>query len=62
MNRIKKYFFYCQFKNCIRVILNTHHINTNYLVEFLERITPENILISLHELLRANLMQNLTIK
>jgi clathrin heavy chain len=52
---------YTDINDIKRVILNTHHINPNYLVEFLGRMIPENILISLHELLRANPMQNLNI-
>lgn len=52
---------YTDINDIKRVILQTHMINPNYIVDFLGRLTPENILICLHELLRNNPMQNLNL-
>ena len=41
-----------------RVILNTHVINPQFLVEYFARLTPENLLLCLQELMKHNPMQN----
>lgn len=52
---------YTDINDIKRVILHTHLINPNYLIEYLGRMTPENCLICLHELLKHNPMQNLNV-
>jgi len=41
-----------------RVCLNTHVINPQFLVEYFARLTPENLLVCLTEMMKHNPMQN----
>jgi clathrin heavy chain len=52
---------YSDINDIKRVVLNTHSINPIFLVEFFGRLSPENTLVCLQELMKHNQMQNLGI-
>lgn len=52
---------YTDINDIKRIIVNSHLINSTFLLDYLGRLIPENLLICLHELLRANPMQNFQI-
>ena len=52
---------YTDMNDIKRVILNTHLIQPQYLTEYFGRLSPENTLICLHELMKHNQMQNFQI-
>jgi clathrin heavy chain len=52
---------YTDINDIKRVVLHTNLINPNYLIDYLGRMTPENCLICMHELLKHNPMQNMNI-
>lgn len=52
---------YTNINDIKRIIVRSNLINPEYLVNYLGRLTPENCLICLHELLHLNPMQNLNI-
>ena len=52
---------YTDINDIKRVIARANMINPEYLVNYLGRLTPENCLICLHELLHSNPIQNLNV-
>lgn len=52
---------YTDINDIKRVMLSTHLIKPNYLLDYFGRLTPENQLTCLHELLKSNQMQNLNL-
>ena len=52
---------YSDINDIKRIISRANMINPEYLVNYLGRLTPENCLICLHELLHSNPIQNLNI-
>ena len=52
---------YTDINDIKRIIARANMINPEYLVNYLGRLTPENCLICLHELLHSNPIQNLNV-
>ena len=52
---------YSDINDIKRIIARANMINPEYLVNYLGRLTPENCLICLHELLHSNPIQNLNV-
>ena len=52
---------YTDINDIKRIIVNSHLINSTFLLDYLGRLIPENLLVCLHELLRANPMKNFQI-
>ena len=52
---------YSDINDIKRIIARANMINPEYLVNYLGRLTPENCLICLHELLHSNPIQNLQV-
>ena len=52
---------YSDINDIKRIISRANMINPEYLVNYLGRLTPENCLICLHELLHSNPIQNLNV-